>query len=129
MLAQNWSCSTRSQACQVTGILCTHALPPADELYRKILKHSDTQKSCGNHPQIRKWWLCHSVMSPKALDGMVNGPGHAKKYFMPYANNKGADQPAHPCSLISTFVVHCLDNFDMYTCYIQSFKILASFCS
>ena len=29
---------------------------------------------------------------------------------MPYANNKGADQPAHPRSLISTFVVRCLDN-------------------
>ena len=26
------------------------------------------------------------------------------------ANNKSADQPAHPCSLISTFVVHCLDS-------------------
>ena len=30
--------------------------------------------------------------------------------FLPYANNKGADQPAHPGSLISTFVVHCLLN-------------------
>ena len=29
---------------------------------------------------------------------------------MLYANNKGADQPAHPCSLISAFVVHCLDS-------------------
>ena len=28
---------------------------------------------------------------------------------MTYANNKGADQPAHPHSLISTFVVRCLD--------------------
>ena len=28
---------------------------------------------------------------------------------MPYVN-KGADQPAHLFSLISTFVVHCLDN-------------------
>ena len=27
-----------------------------------------------------------------------------------YANNKGADQPAHPRSLIRTFVVHCLDS-------------------
>ena len=27
-----------------------------------------------------------------------------------YANNKGADQPAHPHSLISTFVVCCLDS-------------------
>ena len=30
--------------------------------------------------------------------------------FMPYANNKGADKPAHPRSLISTFVVRCLDS-------------------
>ena len=29
---------------------------------------------------------------------------------MPYANNKAADQPAHPHSLINTFVVHCLDS-------------------
>ena len=29
---------------------------------------------------------------------------------MPYENNKGADQPAHPRSLISTFIVHCLDS-------------------
>ena len=28
--------------------------------------------------------------------------------FMPYANNKGADQPAYPQSLISAFVVRCL---------------------
>ena len=27
-----------------------------------------------------------------------------------YANNKGADQPVHPHSLISAFVVHCLDS-------------------
>ena len=26
---------------------------------------------------------------------------------MPYANNKNADQPAHPPSLISVFVVRC----------------------
>ena len=38
------------------------------------------------------------------------GPGHTKMCLMPYANNKGADQPAHPRSLISTFVVRCLDS-------------------
>ena len=27
-----------------------------------------------------------------------------------YANNKGADQRAHPCSLIRTFIVCCLDS-------------------
>ena len=30
--------------------------------------------------------------------------------FMSYANNKGADQPAHSRSLISTFVVRCLNS-------------------
>ena len=30
--------------------------------------------------------------------------------FMPYANNKGADQPARPRSLISAFVVRYLDS-------------------
>ena len=30
--------------------------------------------------------------------------------FIPYANNKAADQPVHPRSLISTFVVGCLDS-------------------
>ena len=29
---------------------------------------------------------------------------------MPYANNKGTDQPAHPRSLISAIVVRCLDS-------------------
>ena len=32
-----------------------------------------------------------------------------RKCVMSYANNKGADQPAHPRSLISAFVVRCLD--------------------
>ena len=37
-------------------------------------------------------------------------PGHEKMCLMSYANNKGADQPAHPRSLISTFVFRCLDS-------------------
>ena len=37
-------------------------------------------------------------------------PGHEKMCFMSYANNKGADQPAHRHSLISAFVVRCLDS-------------------
>ena len=32
-----------------------------------------------------------------------------RNLFLPYANNKGADQSAHPHSLISAFVVCCLD--------------------
>ena len=30
--------------------------------------------------------------------------------FLSYVNNKSADQPAHPRSLISAFVVRCLDS-------------------
>ena len=37
-------------------------------------------------------------------------PGHEKMCLMSYANNKGADQPAHSRSLISAFVVRCSDN-------------------
>ena len=33
-----------------------------------------------------------------------------RKPVMSYGNNKGADQPAHPRRLISTFVVRCLDS-------------------
>ena len=32
-----------------------------------------------------------------------------RKPVLPYANNNDADQPAHPRSLISAFVVRCLD--------------------
>ena len=32
-----------------------------------------------------------------------------RKPFFAIANNKGADQPAHPRSLISAFVFRCLD--------------------
>ena len=48
-------------------------------------------------------WLC-------SCRAMLYGPGHAKMCLMPYVNNKGADQPAHSRSLISTFVVCCLDS-------------------
>ena len=48
--------------------------------------------------------------------------------FMAYANNKDADQPAHPCSLISAFIVRCLDSL-IPILAISGFKSLASFCS
>ena len=47
--------------------------------------------------------------------------------LMSYANNKGTDQPAHLRSLISAFIVRCLDNTSSF--YIRNFKPLASFWS
>ena len=37
-------------------------------------------------------------------------PRHENTMSMPYANTKGTDQPAHPHSLNSVFVVRCLDS-------------------
>ena len=41
---------------------------------------------------------------------IISEPGHEKTCLMSYANTKGADQPAHLRSLISAFVVRCLDS-------------------
>ena len=40
----------------------------------------------------------------------VNGPQCEKTYLGGFTNSKGADQPAHPRSLISAFVIHFLDS-------------------
>ena len=44
------------------------------------------------------------------------------------ANNKGADQPAHPRSLISTFIVRCPDSIIPIPA-IAKISSLAGFCS
>ena len=54
-------------------------------------------------------------------------PGHEKMCLMSYANNKGADQPAHPRSLISAFVVRCLISIISLDS-IAEISRLASFC-
>ena len=51
-----------------------------------------------------------------------------EKLFVPYANNKDVDQTAHPRSLISVFVIRCLDSIVALFLYIiRNFKPLASF--
>ena len=44
-------------------------------------------------------------------------PHHEKTCLCHIANNKGADQPAHPGSLISTFVVRCLDSISLVSAF------------
>ena len=48
--------------------------------------------------------------------------------FLPYANNKGADQPAHPHSLISAFVVRCIDSIPLVFIHKISSLYLVSVC-
>ena len=45
------------------------------------------------------------------LKSGLNGPRREKTCLRGFANNTGADQPAHPRSLISAFVVRFLENF------------------
>ena len=62
--------------------------------------------------------------------GFKNGPGHEKTYLTVCANNNGADQPVHPCSLISAFVACCLDSIIHILAKVCiKFKTLACLCS
>ena len=63
----------------------------------------------GHSLQVLKKISLKSDFIPFCHDFIIE-PGHEKMCLMSYANNKGADQPAHPRSLISAFVVRCLDS-------------------
>ena len=41
----------------------------------------------------------------------IDGPQREKTCLRGFANNTGADQPAHPRSLISAFVIRFLESF------------------
>ena len=60
---------------------------------------------------------------------LIHLSGAMRKHVMSYANNESADQPAHPRSLISAFIVRCLDSVMSSCFYNQNFKLHASFCS
>ena len=47
--------------------------------------------------------------------------------ILPYANNKGADQPAHPRSLIIIFVVRCLDSIISLVSVSENWSLFESF--
>ena len=55
---------------------------------------SDTDRI---QPKVKQLWIVTLDLSWETL-------------FYPYTKNKGVDQPAHPRSLISTFVVRNLDS-------------------
>ena len=78
-----------------------------------------------DHIKILCWdFLCEIVLHLERKSGKpeiilyridnTTEPRHEKIYLMPYANNEGVDQSAHPRSLISTFVVRCLDSMYLY---------------
>ena len=56
------------------------------------------------------WYILYGYTNDDDTYKKTNEPGHEKMCLMSYANNKGADQPAHPRSLLSTFIARCLDS-------------------
>ena len=59
----------------------------------------------------------------------IYGPRREKTCLLGLANNKGADQPAHPRSLISTFVIRFLESIISKLATSQIKIFLASLCS
>ena len=57
----------------------------------------------------------------------IYGPGREKTCLLGFVNNKGADQPAHPHSLISAFVIHTLESniFKLATGEFKIFYLLS----
>ena len=66
--------------------------------------------SCQSKFAIHEVMNCVANLKVHLKDLTENELGHEKMCFMSYAKNKGADRPAHPRSLISAFVVRCLDS-------------------
>ena len=59
----------------------------------------------------------------------LSGLRRDKTCLRGFANNTGADQPAHPRSLISAFCYSFLGKYHNQTFYKQNFNFLASLCS
>ena len=50
------------------------------------------------------------VVEQMVIDQGRDSPRRKKTSLRGFANNKGADQPAHPGNLISAFVIHLLES-------------------
>ena len=50
------------------------------------------------------------MCDPYIIGVDINGPRREKACLRGFSNNTGADQPAHPRSLISAFVIRILDS-------------------
>ena len=72
------------------------------QILRLIWVFTGRISHCVGSVMLRLIWHCHDRTHTSCE------PLHEKNCLMPYANNKGADQPAHQRRLISAFIAHCL---------------------
>ena len=62
-----------------------------------------------NRRHLRAGWDSWIASECKLNNSKNKWASSWENLFLPYANNKGADQSAHPRSLIGAFVVRCQD--------------------
>ena len=77
---------------------CHGSLNTADQLLH-MRKWLFSRQSAGVSAN-RYFWIWFTIIWATSWENLL----------VPYANKKDADQPAHPCSLISAYVVPCLDS-------------------
>ena len=81
------------------------------DIQKKILSpYSHELKGLPSWNLVHMWTICCCLVYTKIRLLALIWATTWENLFMPYANNKGADQPAHSRSLISTLVVRCLDS-------------------
>ena len=69
----------------------------------------------------------HVISQGPKINKRIYGPRREKTCLWLFANNKGADQPAHPRSLISAFIIHLLESIisRLATSRISIFKLVS----
>ena len=95
---QNIYCMTRSNWMRSQKDFCIILFSKQSKRKDNKLSRSTKKQQYDMYAQrgLRSAWVCSQCSEKMCL--------------MSYANNKGADQSAHPRSLISAFVVRCLDS-------------------
>ena len=82
------------------------------------------------HTQYIKitWFSIYNILCNKTFN-ITNGPGREITCLLRFANNTSPDQPAHPASLISAFVICFLKSIIRNLFNRLNFNFLASLCS
>ena len=92
--------------CSPASLLMPNSYPPDIMFNPHLTAIKDSYIPLDVLGRIWSWIVSDSDHCPLS----TFEPHHEKTCLTPYANNKGADQPAHPCSLISTSAVRCPDS-------------------
>ena len=95
---------------QLLKLLLIKSLKCKDDMCRFMKKGYFSLRQTAKARVIEPTHLHRLAPEPSLFVYKIYEPGHEKTCLMSYANNKGADQSVHLCSMISAFIVHCLDS-------------------